>query len=201
MSKLTDTQIETLITEAHADILAVAEVSSDSRVIDPCITRQLRACFSAGADHGQATMLERAAELVPAVDLEHAALGRALLTVLRWVACAPGRSWSTGKDYAVAYLSKEFDAPAKTVLADSPEFYHFVYSENTQCAIVRLATWCTEHAETFPPRSRDTEPAPAMAPSIAPSIVGGDCVGIELRSPAIGGSHSPELTPDTERNL
>lgn len=62
MTILTDAQIESTLTQCHANIIAVASVTREQRVVDLAITRELRAAFTAGKDHGEATIVKRATD-------------------------------------------------------------------------------------------------------------------------------------------
>jgi hypothetical protein len=176
MTKLTEDQIESTITQSHANILAVAEVTREQRVVDMAITRELRACFTAGKDHGEACVIERAEYLIPAVaNAQHEALGRAVMTLCMWRMTVAGRNWDTAATSPTVWV---FMGEGETF--NSSGCKSFTGSELFE-SFAMAAAWCEEHR--FPMTARDTIPA---------------------SPPAIGGSHSsgPDHdAPSTERNL
>jgi len=203
MTKLTNEQIEETIAQAHGNILAVQEVSRDPRVIDPCVTRNLRACFTAGVDHGNASMLEKAEQMLaePVTKTAHAALGRSFERVCDWVDAKEGRS----------FMGCSRSTPGELMLGDEHNWYASVllgsverdpthkeswcksfFASTRGGVMAKLAQWCAENpvivvrAPEVEPGHPDTIPAPALADDRVPGRVPGVAEDDELDSgPAI----------------
>lgn len=157
--RMTDQQIENTIAQAHADVIAVMQVTQEERVVDRALGKALRSCFVAGTDHGQAVILERAETLMAdsVVSAQAGQMGRAIVTVLAWVAALEGRQFTgvaaTHASVLLAYSDDKEDG----------FHFHYEHAESATEALSKLATWCTEHAT-----KRDTMPAPAPSEPTMP---------------------------------
>lgn len=159
MTKLTDDQIESTLTQGHANIVAVQCVTHDNRVIDPAIRRELRAAFTAGRDHGEACVLERAESLLVGATAS-AQAQQALDSAAALVAWVEAEDpFLEMRSYTVRHTT--FLDPEKrwAATAHALNSSHLVYGASHAEALSKLATWCADHMK------RDTVPAPAPSPS------------------------------------
>jgi hypothetical protein len=162
----------------------------------------VKTAFILGKDHGEACVLERAAELLPTANLEAEALGNAFAIVMGWVNAFEGRSFhgavpssnsGPGYEWHGTVMRSDLDK-----LRDKSETWsEYVWGTTMLDAMAKLAAWCTEHAAAFPPRAatvppaRDTEPKLVVAEPVFEQALGADGSAIGL----------VEVAPSTERNL
>lgn len=195
MPKLTDQEIENKLSDLRAD------------THNPTLIKYaLRVAFMTGRDHGEACVIERAAELVPAANLEAEALGRAFLTVTNWVNADDGRSFHGARQAGLNGLwnANVMRSEADRVRDKSEIWSEYTWGKTMLEAMSAMATWCTEHAAAFPPR-KSAPPAKMAADGLPASLPGGECTcgGAAPQN----GMHEPfcatneDKSPDTEPNL
>jgi hypothetical protein len=186
MAKLTDEQIEN-------ELKRIGSVSNDipGRAL-------LREAFTLGKDHGEACVIERAAELVaPAFgNAQNEALGRAVSILVMWQLGNKDRCWNVNT--STSKPSVWFNAGEGEFLgADicGPKSYHYETGADIFEAFAKAAAWCVEHSAASvatPPKAYDG------LPDTLPRIEPADIVDVPYRA-------STELveyvSEDTEPNL
>ena len=157
---MTEEQITITLAQAHANVMAVVEVTSEQRIVDVAATREFRSVFEAGQRDGRALALEGAQELMGAMvaNSQEVQFGRSMLAVMAWCALVPGRSFSGLTDTASQVMAGN-EADKFSDDGDS-RWFHYEYGASAGEALSKLATWCNEHTANT---RRDTLPAAAPA--------------------------------------
>jgi len=146
MTILTSEQIEQVITQAHADVLAYANGTAPERDTDRAIVGALRVVYTLGHDQGTAETIKRAVELLgsPIAEAQHEQLAHSMATIVQW--CDEGDVSLECRSYSVrrtVYTDPErkYSATGGSI-ADAYPVQHFGASHAE--ALARLATWCAE---------------------------------------------------------
>ncbi len=151
MKPMTSQEIEDLITQAHADVLAFASGPTTAAATDIGIVKTIRSVFTAGQDDGQQIILERA-ELMfdEKIATEQVTqLGKSMDVIIKWVAAKNGEDGrllgGLGQNADGKWQASVMVARAEKTAIEPWSRYQI--GSTPAEALSKLATWCTEHTQ------------------------------------------------------